>query len=393
MEPFSSFFIILLVAVVFSQLFTRVHVPWVVTLIIGGIAIGPGGLDAFEPDDATIQFLATVGLVFLMFMAGLESRFSRIDNMGKQLALTAFFVAVIPTLSGIAITLAFGYSMETAILTGIIFMSSAVALLIPQFHKYKLLKSSLGKLILGSAISIDAFSLLALSLYLDYVGGSFSLFTLLTYAGIILAVALVGWLLPKIRWISFSDEYAEEQDLFEKELRFIIFILIGFVVLFEFVGLHAIIAAFFAGLVLADSITSRLIKAKLHALSYGFFIPVFFVVMGASVDLSVFFDGFEALAFTLWIVGGLVVSKVASGYLAAMINGYSQQESMYLGISVTPQLSTALAVAFLGAGEGIIDDQLLAAIVVLALVTATIAPIITEIMSPRLHSQQTNRHM
>ena len=390
MESFSAFFLILLVAIVFSQLFTRMRIPWVVALIIGGIAIGPGGLDLFEPQDETIQFLATIGLVFLMFMAGLESRFSRVDHLRGKLASTALYIALIPTLTGAGIALGFGYSMETAILTGIIFMSSAVALLIPQFHKYKLMKSSLGKVILGAAISIDAISLLALSVYLDFVSNTFSVTTILIYLGLVCGVLLIAYMLPKIRWISFSEEYAEEQDLFEKELRFIIFILIGFVVLFEFVGLHAIIAAFFAGLVLAGSIKSRLIKAKLHALSYGFFVPVFFVVMGASVDLSVFFDGFDAMVFTGCIVAGLVVSKVVSGYLAGITNGYSQQESLYLGISVTPQLSTALAVAFLGAGEGIIDDKLLAAIVVLALVTATIAPVITEFMSPRLQSQHAN---
>jgi Kef-type K+ transport system membrane component KefB len=390
MAPFSSFFLILLVAVIFSGLFRRMRIPWVVALIVGGMVIGPGGLDWFDATDPTIDFFASVGLVFVMFMAGLESQFSRIDKMGFQLATTALLIATIPAFAGVAIALLFGYSITSAVLVGIIFMSSAVALLIPQFHKHKLIKSPLGKLILGAAISIDAFSLLALSIYLDYVSASLSVYTIITYLALIAGVALVGYLVPKIRWLSFSTEYAEEQDLFEKELRFIILILIGFVVLFEFVGLHAIIAAFFAGLVLASSITSRLIKAKLHAISYGFFVPVFFVVMGASVDMSVFLDGVQALALTSAIVLGLLLSKFCAGFLAGRINGYTLLESSYLGITVTPQLSTALAVAFLGLGEGIIDDALVAAIVVLAVVTATIAPIITEYLSSKLVGQHTN---
>lgn len=380
---------ILLVAVVFSQLFSRMRIPWVVALIMGGMVIGQGGLGWFESND-TIQFLANIGLVFLMFMAGLESKFSRVDHLRGQLVVTAACISVIPTVAGIAIALSFGYNLTTSILVGIIFMSSAVALLIPQFHKHKLLESKLGKVILGAAISVDAVSLLLLSLYLDYTTSTFSLVTIFLYLGLIAGVALIGWLIPKIRWLAFSSEYAEEQDLFEKELRFIILILIGFVVLFEFVGLHAIIAAFFAGLVLAGSIQSRLIKAKLHALSYGFFVPVFFVVMGASVDLSVFLDGFEAFALTAAIVGGLIASKFIGGWLAGRVNGYTQLESSYIGVTVIPQLSTALAVAFLGFGEGLLDDKLLAAIVVLAVVTATVAPVITEIMSPKLTSQHTD---
>ena len=389
MVPFSSFFLILFAAMVFSQLFTRMRIPWVVALLVGGMIIGPGALGWFESDD-TIQFLANIGLIFLMFMAGLESRFSRIDNMRGQLVVTAACISVIPTVTGIIIALSFGYSFLTATLVGIIFMSSAVALLIPQFHKHKLLKSKLGKVILGSAISVDAVSLLLLSLYLDFTTSTFSPLTIFLYLGLILGVALIGWLIPKIRWLTFSSEYAEEQDLFEKELRFIILILIGFVVLFEFVGLHAIIAAFFAGLVLAGSIQSRLIKAKLHALSYGFFVPIFFVVMGASVDLSVFLDGFAAFALTAAIVIGLIGSKFIGGWLAGRLNGYTNTESSYIGVTVIPQLSTALAVAFLGFGEGLLDDKLLAAVVVLAVITATIAPIVTEIMSPKLTSQHTD---
>ena len=386
MLPFSSFFLILLVAVVFSQLFSRMRIPWVVALLVGGMMIGPGGLGIFETDP-TIQFLASIGLVFLMFMAGLESKFTGTDGIKKHLAVTALTIAILPTLVGYLIAALFGYSVATSILVGIIFMSSSVALLIPQLHQHRLIDSELGKMIVGAAIVVDAVSLFLLSVFLQSVAGTFTFATIAVYGALIAGILLVAWLVPKIRWLAFSEEYAEEQDLFEKELRFIILILIGFVVLFELVGLHAIIAAFFAGLVLAGSIKSRLIKAKLHALSYGFFVPVFFVVVGASVDLTVFKEGFDTLALTVAIVVGLIVSKFVSGWLAGRANGYTCLESSFLGIAVVPQLSTALAVAFLGFGAGLLDDNLLAAVVVLAVVTATITPLVTEWLSPRLTSQ------
>ena len=89
MPEFFSFFIILLAAVLFSNLFARMRVPWVVALIAGGVIIGPYGLGLFEPDP-TINFLAGIGLVFLMFMAGLETKLSDIRGLKGKIFTIAF---------------------------------------------------------------------------------------------------------------------------------------------------------------------------------------------------------------------------------------------------------------------------------------------------------------
>ncbi|MDZ7726259.1 MAG: cation:proton antiporter [Candidatus Campbellbacteria bacterium] len=387
MSPFSSFFLILLVAVIFSQIFTRMKIPWVVSLIIGGIILGPSGLDMFEPDQ-TIEFLATIGLVFLMFMAGLESRLTSTKGMKKRLVLTSLLIGAVPALTGIAITLAFGYEMETAVLMGIIFMSSAIALLIPQLQSQKIIGTDIGRVLVGSAVTVDALSLVLLSIYLQSVTTSFSPITLLMYGGLVVLIAFIGWLIPKVRWLAFSVRQPVEQDLFEKELRFIVLVLIGFVVLFEVVGLHSIIAAFFAGLVLSGTVKNSLIKAKLHAISYGFLVPVFFVVIGAQTDLSVFGEGFGALFLTVSIVVGLIASKTFSGWLAGRLGEFSNREGVFLGVASMPQLSTSLAVAFLGFGEGLLDQSLLAAIIALSIVTATVAPIVATALGRDIAPQE-----
>lgn len=383
MLPFESFFLILLAAMAFTQLFSRMRIPWVVALIVGGMVAGPSLLGWFETD-ATLTFLANIGLIFLMFMAGLESPLSSVTGLGKKIATTSAFIGLLPALVGLIIILAFGYSLVTALLIAILFMSSAVALLIPQFHKHKLFNSELGKLIVISAVIVDIASLVLLSVYLQITGSGFSFNALLTYAIILGGVFVIHKSIPRLRWLALSNDYAEEHDLYEKELRFIILILIGFVVFFELAGLHAIVAAFFAGLVLAGSVKSQLIKAKLHALSYGFFVPIFFVVVGASVDLRVFADSWNTVALTVAVVGGLMVSKFLSGYLAGTLLGYSRTESSFIGVSVIPQLSTTLAVAFLGFGQGLLPAELLASIIAMVIITPVVAPIISERIAPRL---------
>ena len=385
MTQFFSFFIVLLTAVLFSHFFTRIKVPWVVALIFGGLAIGPYGLGIFSPDE-TISFLANIGLVFLMFMAGLETRFSDIAGLKGKIVFVAFLNSFIPALIGVVVGLVLGYDWTTALFLGVIFMSSSIAILIPSFQTLKIIGSQFGKLIVGATIAIDALSLILLSIFLQIESDTSLTLILISYPFIILILISLAWLIPKIR--SRFKEQAEEQDLFEKELRFILLILIGLVVFFELVGLHAIIAGFFAGLILAKSVKSKITKAKLHAVSYGLFIPLFFVVVGSNIDLDVFSNAKQAILLVSTVVLASIIAKALSGWLAGKILGYTNKESLFIGISTTPSLSTTLAVAFLGFGQGILSQDLLTAIIILSVVTSILAPIFITRLGPAIKSHQ-----
>lgn len=387
MPTFFPFFVVLLVSVMFSYLFNRMKIPWVVALIVGGIMIGPHGFGFIEPD-ATLNFIAQIGLVFLMFMAGLETRLSDVTNLKGKIAIIASLSGLIPALTGFLIGMAFGYSLTTAALLGVIFMASSVALLIPIFQAQKVFDSQLGKVIIGSAILVDTTALILLSFLLKIFESGMDLFAFLFYPLIFIALVLFAKIIPKLRWLTFTD-YAEEHDLFEKELRFVILILIGLVVIFELVGLHSIIAGFFAGLVLSQSMESKILKAKLHAISYGFFIPAFFIVVGANTNISIFRDADAAVILAASIIAGSIASKFFSGWLGGRLTRFTNQESVFLGISTTPSLSTTLAVAFLGFGQGIFDEALLTSIVALSLATSMSAPIIVNRLGGKLESQRT----
>ena len=375
MEPFLPFFLILLIAVVFSHLFMQMRIPWVVSLIIGGILLGPNGFGVFEPTD-TVDFLGTIGLVFLMFIAGLESKFSDVKRLRGKIALIAPLVGIVPALVGVGVALGLGYELLTAILVGIIFMSSAIGMLVPIFERQHIVSSELVKTIIASTVIIDAVSLVLLSVFLQFSGGGgVDPVALMIYPAALVLLGGFAWLLPKLKWLA-TKRISKGDDIFENELQFTVLVLIGLVVFFEFVGLHAIVAGFFGGMILAQSLENPLLKAKLHAISYGFFIPVFFVSMGASTDITVFFEGPEALAIMTAVIASLLVSKFVSGWLAGRLAGFNQQSSRLVGAAALPQLSTALAVAFLGFGEGLLDQELLSSIVGLTIVTSIVAPIL-----------------
>lgn len=386
MQQFFPFFIILLVAVVFSRLFLRMRIPWVVALIFGGIVVGPNGIGWFQTDN-TIDFLAEIGLVMLMFMAGVESKLSNMKGLKARTAIVATLIGVIPTLVGIAVTTALGYDWTTSLLMGIIFMSSAIALLVPSFEQHNIIDSDLGKVVIASAIIIDAISLILLSVFLQFASGTPTFGSIAIYPVAIALLGVLAWVIPRIRWLALPDA-SDNNDIFEKELRFVLLTLVGLVVFFEFVGLHAIIAGFFAGMILSKTMENTLLHAKLHAISYGFFIPVFFVVVGSTTDLSVFTDGLRPLLVMLAIVSSLIISKFASGWMAGQLANFSPRASAFIGVSVIPQLSTALAVAFLGFGEGLLTQELLSSVIGLTIVTSVLSPIFVNIIGRKIVTQK-----
>jgi len=239
---------VLFIGVFFSDIFRRLHLPWVIALLLGGILIGPHVLGLFEVD-RTMELIGEIGLVFLMFMAGLETKLSALKQNRKSIALTALFSAGIPFLVALGVGIFFGYSLTTSILLGIIFMSSSIAVIIPSLEKSNMLESRLGTMIMGTAIVVDVASLIALSVFLQIANTTTTLPLWIFYSLLVFALFLLRWVLPKIRWF-FSHNVRDTRDLFQQELRSIFVILIGTVIAFELLGLHPIIAGFFAGLLL-----------------------------------------------------------------------------------------------------------------------------------------------
>lgn len=383
MSQFLPFFIILLAALFFSEVFYRVHIPWVIALIIGGIIIGPFGLNIFVPD-TTIELLGDVGLVFLMFMAGLEIRLSSLREMKKDVARMTFFNGAIPFMVGFGIGLYFDYPIIVSLLIGTIFISSSVAVIIPLLESNKLIATRLGKSIIASTVTEDILSLILVSVLFQSISPVTTLPLPVFYFLLLLALIALRWMLPRLRLL-FSR--LSPKGLFEWELQIIFVILIGTVILFEILGLHAIIAGFFAGLVLSESIKSGILKGKLRTISYGFFIPIFFVLIGVNTDISIFSKLDNALVLTVVIVAGSIFAKFISGWIAGRINGFNIPQSLLIGGATIPQLSTTLAVAITGAELGILSTELVTAMVVLSIVSTFLSPAII-ILVRRFFSDQ-----
>jgi len=374
MESFYPFFLIVFSGVFFSMLSIRTHIPWAVMLIIGGIALGPSALGIVEVDP-TIDFMGQIGLVFLMFMAGLETKMTHFKEFRSNLLALACVNGFVPFLAGFLVVWLFGYDLITALIIGIIFVSSSIAVVIPTLEVSGMLRTKLGQSVIITTVLQDITSLVLLSLLLQSVSPVTDV-PLYVFYPVLLGV-LIGLRLfiPKLReWLVKAT--TGSPDLFQLEFRSTFLILIGTVIAFELLGLHPIVAGFFSGLVLADSIKSKVLKDKIKTISYGVFIPTFFIVVGLQTDLSVFQNVSAVLFVMVSLIGALVASKYLSGYLAARSVGFDMTESKFFAATSLPQLSTTLATAFVAFNLELIDQTLLTSLVMLSVVTVLLSPLL-----------------
>ncbi len=382
MQEFLPFFLVVFVGVFISMVFRRVHVPWVVGLILGGMLVGPHALDIL-PISPTVDFLGQLGLIFLMFMAGLETRLDQFKKFEKELVWLAFINGAVPFITGIILAFLFGYGLLSALLVGIIFVSSSIAIVIPSLEQFKLLDTRLGQSVVMTTVLQDIASLILLSIVLQSVSPVTSLPLVIFYPLVIGLLFLARYLIPKIEAFFIQTSH-RGKDLFQQEFRATLLILIGMVIGFELLGLHPIIAGFFAGLILSDTIKEDGLKDKIRTISYGIFIPVFFIIVGAQTDLDVFLDFSNMIGLVAAIILGSVLSKLVSGWIGARFVGFNSDQSMLFAISSVPQLSTTLAVAFASLTLGVIDQRLITAMVALSIVTVIVSPALLNIFGRRI---------
>jgi len=260
-----------------------------------------------------------------------------------------------------------------ALVVSTIFVSASVAIVVPLLEQRNLIQTEIGAFIIGAVVIEDIVSLFMLSIVLQTANPTAALPLYFFIPLVAVSIVVFKLLLPKIHgwFLRFRRRIGYEEDII-----FLLAVTIAVAAFFEILGLHAIVAGFLVGLILSGSLKSEKTRNKLHAITYGLFIPIFLLQIGIETDLSVFTQLGGALALVIAITVGLILSKVFSGYIAAKIDKYTKRQALFVGFSTTPQVSTSLAAAFAAYQLGIIDANLQTSIVILSIVTVLMAPIV-----------------
>ena len=357
-------------------------------LIIAGFIVGPFGFNLLEVD-ASVEFLGSIGVVFLMFIAGSSVKAKTLKNVGSDSILLAVLNGGIPFFVGALIGIIFSGDLLTALIMGTIFISSSVAVIIPTLESSKLIGTKLGKTIISATVFEDIVSLLLLAFIFQEVSGNND-FPLPIYIFVFLGVVLLLRFLVPFAHAWFHKQ-RKGKDLFEGELRFIVVVLLAVAIIFELLGIHAIVAGFIIGMLLSDVLSKEEINQKIRTISYGIFIPIFFLVIGVKTDLSIF-SSLVSVTLIVVVVLGLVISKTLSGYLAGKVMRYSGRESLIMGIASLPQLSTTLAVAFAASEINLLDKDFTTSLVILSIITTFIAPLIIKLVSSKFSVEKYVEH-
>jgi len=372
-EPILSFALLLGVILVVPLLFERLRLPGLVGLLAAGIALGPQGLNLLSSKLPTVQLLSDIGVVYLLFVAGLEIDLEQFRQTRNRSATFGVLTFAIPLTVGTAIGRLFGFGWNAAILLGSLF-ASHTPLGYPIVSRYGLVKNEAVLVTIGGTIFTDIAALLVLAACVGIHGGEFSLWSLVRLLGSLLLYAAavlfgVDWLGQRFFRITGSEE--------GNQFLFVLLALFVAALGAQWIGVEKIIGAFLAGLAVNDVLREGSVKEKIVFVGSILFIPVFFVDIGLLLDLRAFLQTLSSLWLMLSILLGLSLSKYAAAQLCQWLYHYTPAQKLMMWSLSLPQVAATLAATLVGYRVGLLNAEVLNSVVVLMLVTATLGPILT----------------
>ena len=361
--------IILVAAKLGDELFKRLGQPAIVGEILAGLAVGPAVLGLVEPSEV-LDVFAELGVVFLLFWVGLETRLHEMREVGSVAARVGIAGVAVPFAGGTAAALALGESTETAIFAGAALSATSVGITSAVLAELDLLASRPGRTVLGAAVIDDilALILVAVAVGIAAEGGVDLLSIALALA---LAAGFVAFFaLGGVRLMQARPTLLQEPRFSESPLLPAVIVCLALAALAAEIGLATVIGAFLAGLIVAETKEQHPVEEEVEAL-YAFFPPFFFASIGIQLEPGTFGD-----ADTLVLLAVLTVVAVLTKYWAARAGARSlgRTESHVVALGMVPRGEVGIIVAGIGASAGVIDAELFAAIVGMSLLTTLAVP-------------------
>ncbi len=361
----------------------RINLPQVVGALMAGLILGPACLGLVEKTEF-ISSLSEIGVIVLMFSAGLETDISELKKCGKASFIIAVIGVIVPLLGGFAVSALFNTGENTLttskflqnIFIGIILTATSVSITVETLKELGKLSTRAGNAILGAALIDDILGIVALTVVTSLANPEVEIATvLLKILGFFVFAALFG-VLFHILFVRWTDRTTEK--LHRYNVMSFAFCLLFAYIAEAFFGVADITGAFLAGILISTSTKNKYISSRIETLSYMLLSPVFFASIGLNVTLPKMGASIVAFAGLLLVVA--VLTKIVGCGLGAKICGYSSKESIQVGIGMVSRGEVALIVANKGAAVGLMSANFFGPIVIMVVITTIITPILLKIV-------------
>lgn len=383
--------IILLSTKVLSLVTKKFQMPQVVGALLAGLLLGPAVLGVITETDFIDQ-VAELGVIVLMFSAGLETDIKELKKSGKASFIIALLGVLIPLAAGFGIAFIFNRPelIESTATTstflqnmfiGVILTATSVSISVETLKEMGKLNTRAGNAILGAAIIDDILGIVALTIITSLADSSVNVAVVLLKIVAFFVVAIVAGLIFYKLFKIWTDRY--QRDMRRFVIAAFVFCLVLSYVAEEFFGVADITGSFIAGLIISNTQKTKYIASRFSTLSYMLLSPMFFASIGLKVALPEMTTAIIVFSVILVIVACL--TKVVGCGLGALLCRYTKSEAVQIGVGMISRGEVALIVANKGNAVGLMSANILGPIIIMVVATTIVAPIFLKIVFSSKH--------
>jgi len=369
-------------------LFTRkMHMPQVVGALLAGIVLGPAALNILHETNF-IKQVAELGVIILMFNAGLETNITELRKAGKASFVIALIGVLVPLVGGFIIAFFFNrgdlVQGNTSVFLqnmfiGVILTATSVSITVETLKELGKLDTRAGSAILGAALIDDVMGIIALTIITSFADPTVNLWTvLLKIALFFVFVAVAGYIFYKLFTLAINRN---SNDLRRYVIVSFVFCLLMSFCAEYFFDVADITGAYFAGLIICNTKKSKYIASRFETLSYILLSPIFFASIGLSVTLPSMSANIIWFSVLLLLIA--IISKIIGCGFGARICRYSKEESLQIGVGMISRGEVALIVANKGMALGLMSSVFFGPVIIVVIATTIITPILLKIVFNR----------
>ncbi len=373
--------IILLSTKFFGLVSEKVHMPQVVGALLAGVILGPSVLGVLTETDFVIK-TAEIGVILLMFLAGLDTDLDEVKKTGVASAIIAIIEIVVSLVCGTIVYYLFykhnanidPMFMLKAVFMGVIITSTSVTIAIEALREMGKLKGKMGTTILGAAIIDDIVGIIILTVTMSITDTTVK--PLSVFIKIILFFVFIGvlyWVIHKFKGFIEKQDGKRRSSIYSLAFCFLLAYVSD-----KVFGIADLTGAYFAGIILCNIGVKDYIARKVTILSYLIFSPIFFASVGIKTNVHGITLGIVVFAIVLLIVS--ILTKIVGCYIGAKICKFNNFTALAIGTGMVARGEVSLIVAQKGSQVGLLDENLFPAVVIVVIFTTLLTPIMLKLV-------------